>query len=185
MTASMAASARTTTRPMSRKIAAGWRSRWASRPIVCSTCIRSIRPTRWWRPGHGKATSRAADAIVTRTEGLAIGVTAADCGPILLVDPDRARDRRGACRLEGRADRHHGIHRGGDGETRRRPQRHGGGDRPPDPPALLRSRRRIRRTFPRGRRRQCRVLHSLGRARAIRCSTSPASSGCGWKMPAC
>ena len=28
-----------------------------------------------------------ADAIVTRTEGLAIGVTAADCGPILLADP--------------------------------------------------------------------------------------------------
>ena len=28
-----------------------------------------------------------ADAIVTRTEGIAIGVTAADCGPILLVDP--------------------------------------------------------------------------------------------------
>ena len=29
-----------------------------------------------------------ADALVTRTEGLAIGVTAADCGPILLVDPN-------------------------------------------------------------------------------------------------
>jgi YfiH family protein len=28
-----------------------------------------------------------ADAMVTRREGLAIGVTAADCGPILLVDP--------------------------------------------------------------------------------------------------
>lgn len=28
-----------------------------------------------------------ADAIVTRTPGLAIGVTTADCGPILLVDP--------------------------------------------------------------------------------------------------
>jgi polyphenol oxidase len=28
-----------------------------------------------------------ADAVVTRTPGLAIGVTAADCGPILLVDP--------------------------------------------------------------------------------------------------
>ena len=28
-----------------------------------------------------------ADALVTRTEGLAIGVTAADCGPVLLVDP--------------------------------------------------------------------------------------------------
>ena len=30
-----------------------------------------------------------ADAIVTRTAGLAIGITAADCGPILLVDPNR------------------------------------------------------------------------------------------------
>jgi len=29
-----------------------------------------------------------ADAIVTRSEGLAIGVTAADCGPVLLVDPN-------------------------------------------------------------------------------------------------
>jgi polyphenol oxidase len=28
-----------------------------------------------------------ADAIITRTEGLAIGITTADCGPILLVDP--------------------------------------------------------------------------------------------------
>jgi YfiH family protein len=29
-----------------------------------------------------------ADALVTRTEGIALGVTAADCGPILLVDPN-------------------------------------------------------------------------------------------------
>jgi YfiH family protein len=29
-----------------------------------------------------------ADAIVTRTEGLALGVTAADCGPVLFVDPN-------------------------------------------------------------------------------------------------
>ncbi len=29
-----------------------------------------------------------ADALVTRTENLAIGVTAADCGPILFVDPN-------------------------------------------------------------------------------------------------
>jgi YfiH family protein len=28
-----------------------------------------------------------ADALVTRTDGLAIGVTAADCGPVLFVDP--------------------------------------------------------------------------------------------------
>src|SRR5882757_7608305 len=39
-----------------------------------------------WEP----ATRPRADAIVTRIEGLAIGVTAADCGPILFVDP-RAR----------------------------------------------------------------------------------------------
>jgi YfiH family protein len=37
-------------------------------------------------PWQSEARPRA-DAIVTRTEGLAIGVTAADCGPILLVDP--------------------------------------------------------------------------------------------------
>jgi polyphenol oxidase len=37
-------------------------------------------------PWQGEARPRA-DAIVTGTEGLAIGVTAADCGPILLVDP--------------------------------------------------------------------------------------------------
>ena len=29
------------------------------------------------------------------------------------------------------------------------------------------------------------VLHSLGTRRDMRCSTSPASSGCGWKTPAC
>jgi YfiH family protein len=39
-----------------------------------------------WEP----AARPRVDAIVTRTEGLAIGVTAADCGPILFVDP-RAR----------------------------------------------------------------------------------------------
>jgi YfiH family protein len=37
-------------------------------------------------PWEGASRPRA-DAIVTRTEGLAIGVTAADCGPILFVDP--------------------------------------------------------------------------------------------------
>jgi len=38
-------------------------------------------------PWQGASRPRA-DAIVTRAEGLAIGVTAADCGPILLVDPN-------------------------------------------------------------------------------------------------
>src|ERR1700761_9611412 len=37
-------------------------------------------------PWDGGSRPRA-DAIVTRVEGLAIGATAADCGPILLVDP--------------------------------------------------------------------------------------------------
>jgi hypothetical protein len=37
-------------------------------------------------PWNG-AVRPTADAIVTRHEGLAIGVTTADCGPILLVDP--------------------------------------------------------------------------------------------------
>jgi len=37
-------------------------------------------------PWQGPSRPRA-DAIVTRTEGLSIGATAADCGPILLVDP--------------------------------------------------------------------------------------------------
>jgi YfiH family protein len=39
------------------------------------------------RPWEGASRPRA-DAMVTRTEGLAIGVTAADCGPILFVDPN-------------------------------------------------------------------------------------------------
>jgi hypothetical protein len=38
-------------------------------------------------PWDGNARPKA-DALVTRTEGIAIGVTAADCGPILFVDPN-------------------------------------------------------------------------------------------------
>ena len=37
-----------------------------------------------WTP----ATRPRADAVVTRTPGLAIGVSTADCGPVLLADPD-------------------------------------------------------------------------------------------------
>ena len=98
---------------------------------------------------------------------------------------ERARDRRGACGMERRADGHPGIHRRCDGKTRRRTQRHGRRDRPPDPPAQLRSRRRIRRALHAGRRGECAVFHSRRRAKATRCSTLPASSGCGSKTPAC
>jgi YfiH family protein len=38
-------------------------------------------------PWQGASRPRA-DALVTRTEGLAIGVTTADCGPVLLADPN-------------------------------------------------------------------------------------------------
>ena len=38
-------------------------------------------------PWEGSSRPKA-DAIVTRADGLAIGVTAADCGPVLLVDPN-------------------------------------------------------------------------------------------------
>ena len=41
-----------------------------------------VATTQW-----GDAMRPKADALVTRTEGIAIGVTAADCGPILFVDP--------------------------------------------------------------------------------------------------
>jgi len=37
-----------------------------------------------WEPGMARP---KADALVTHAEGLAIGITTADCGPILLVDP--------------------------------------------------------------------------------------------------
>jgi polyphenol oxidase len=42
----------------------------------------SVVATGPWNGSRPKA-----DAIVTRTEGLAIGVTTADCGPVLFVDP--------------------------------------------------------------------------------------------------
>ena len=135
-------------------------------------------------PWQGGSRPRA-DAIVTRTEGLAIGATAADCGPILFVDPGARvigaahAGWKGALTgiLESTIDAMEKL--GAERERHRR--RH----RPADPPALLRSRRRIRRTLHRGRRRERAVLHSLGARRAMRCSTSPASSGCGSKRRAC
>ncbi len=55
-------------------------------------------------PWKGGKTPEA-DAIVTATPGLAIGVLTADCAPVLFCDGDGAGDRRGACRLAGRARR--------------------------------------------------------------------------------
>ena len=162
MPASTPASARTTIRPVSRKIAAGWPSGWECRPCIFSACIRPIRPTSWWRRDHGRARTRPrADAIVTRTEGLAIGASAADCGPILLVDPNARVIGAAHAGWKGALTGIAGIHRRGDGKTRRRTQRHRRRHRAPDPPALLRSRRRIRRALHRGRYRERALFHSL------------------------
>ena len=86
--ASMAASAPTTIPPMSPEN----RRRMAEQMGVAPEHFLSLHQihspdvvvaTAPW-PGD---TRPRADAIVTRTEGIAIGVTAADCGPILFVDP--------------------------------------------------------------------------------------------------
>ncbi len=46
-----------------------------------------------------------ADAMVTKMPGLALGISTADCGPVLFADAQAARDRRGACRLARRFHR--------------------------------------------------------------------------------
>ena len=186
MQASMAASARTTIPPMSRKTAAGWRSRWASRPSIFSACIRPIRPMSWSRTGPWQGAVAAARRRHRHPHRRSRhrrhrGRLRTD----LAGRSERARDRRGACGLEGRADRHRGIHRRGHGKTRRRTRRHRRRHRPPDPPALLRSRRRIRRAVSSRPTRRTRCSSFPPRARATRCSISPASSGCGSKTPAC
>ena len=68
------------------------RRRMAEQIGVAPECFLSVHQTHspdvvvatgpWQGPSRPLA-----DAIVTRSEGLAIGATAADCGPILLVDP--------------------------------------------------------------------------------------------------
>jgi YfiH family protein len=44
-----------------------------------------VTVTEAWAPGEGPR----ADAMVTKTPGLALGIITADCGPILFADPDR------------------------------------------------------------------------------------------------
>jgi YfiH family protein len=51
------------------------------------TLYRSIHPMSRLRRRRWVVLRPKADALVTRTEGIAIGVTAADCGPILFADP--------------------------------------------------------------------------------------------------
>ena len=113
-----------------------------------------------------------ADAIVTRTPGLAIGVTTADCGPVLLADAAGRRHRRRPCRLARRRDRRARSNDRSDGAVRGRPRPHGGGARADDPPAELRGRTGIRRPLHGRRRNQRTFLPALAAAgpRAFRSS---------------
>ena len=131
------------------------------------------------------ATRPRADAIVTRTEGIAIGVTAADCGPILFADAGArvigaahagwkgaltgvlestidameklGADRSGIVAAIGPLIRQHSYEVGGEFVERFL-------DADADNAAFF--------------------IPSV-RSTAMRCSTSPASSACGWKVPAC
>ena len=73
---------------MSRKTAAGWRNRWASGQRILLSVWQIHSPDAVVATGPWAGERPRADAIVTRAEGLALGVTAADCGPILFVDPN-------------------------------------------------------------------------------------------------
>ena len=104
--ASMAASARTTIRPMSRKTAAGWREQMGVAPerLLSAHQIHSPDAVVATGPWQGdEAARRRASSPAPKVSPSASPPPIAD--PILFVDPARARDRRGACRLEGRADR--------------------------------------------------------------------------------
>ncbi len=87
MRASTAASARATTRRTSPRIAPAWRPRSASRRTAFSPPTRSTRRRRRRRGAVDDENRPRADAIVTRVRALAIGVTTADCGPVLFADP--------------------------------------------------------------------------------------------------
>ena len=124
-------------------------------------------------PNAGRRThAHAATDWRPRRPGLALGVTGADCGMILFADTARARHRRGACGLEGRADRGGRGDRGCDGAARRQARRYRRRARALHRPRVLRGRSGVRRRFRRRRRRHGALLHAEPRKRATRCSTS-------------
>ncbi len=85
------ASARMICRKMLPATGTAWRRHSGVRPDHLLTCyqVHSADVVIADRPWTGNARPRA-DAIATRTPGLAIGVSTADCGPVLFADP-RAR----------------------------------------------------------------------------------------------
>ena len=85
----MAASAPTTIRPMSRKTAAAWPKRWASRRRIFSPCYQIHSPDVVVATGAvaGRSRPRADAHGDAQPKASRIGVTAADCGPVLFADP--------------------------------------------------------------------------------------------------
>ncbi len=86
-----------------------------------------------------------ADALVTATPGLALGIVTADCAPVLLHDPTAGVIAAVHAGWRGRAGRGTGGSDTGDGDAWRRPVAHGGCGRPVHPPGELRGRRRFSR----------------------------------------
>ena len=125
-----------------------------------------------------------ADAMVTRVPRLALGVSTADCGPLLFADAQARRDRRGTCRL---ARRLHRRDRGDDcrnGKTRRRALPHRRRARADDPPAELRSRPGIRRPLHAADAANARFFARVAQSRSRACSISPATSPPAFNAPA-
>ena len=89
MKASTAASAPRTRPPRSPRTAPAWRQALGVAPERFLTCYQIHSPQVVVAETPWPAAERPrADAIVTRTPGLAIGVSTADCGPVLFADAE-------------------------------------------------------------------------------------------------
>ena len=128
------------------------------------------------RPAMGAAGAPARGRDRDPDPGLAIGVTTADCGPVLLADATGRRHRRRPCRLARRRDRRAGSDHRRHGTLWGRPQPHGGGARADDPPAELRGRAGIRERSSRPTMARTNVFSSPRHGRTMPCSTCPAIS---------
>ncbi len=121
-TASMRASTAASARDDAPAKVAENRARMAAALGVRAGPFRHRLPDPFARRGDGRAAVAPserprADAIVTRAPGLAIGVTTADCGPVLFADAAARRDRRRACRLARRVHRRAGSDDRRDGDA--------------------------------------------------------------------
>ena len=105
------------------KTAAAWPSGWGSRRSSLLTAYQIHSPDVLVVARRFRGERPKADAMVTDRPGVALGVSSADCGPVLFADAEARRDRRGSCRLERRAHRRARKHGRRDGKARRRRER--------------------------------------------------------------